>query len=64
MIHHVWTSCITHATDALTVGIEREHEDTILKVHVRNKDLIVDKMDFEDAGVSGWVDSESIYNKI
>ncbi|NMA82473.1 MAG: 4Fe-4S binding protein [Epulopiscium sp.] len=51
-------------TDALTVGLEREHEDTMWDVHVRNQDLIVDKMEFEDAGVSGWVDSESIYNKL
>ncbi|NLP46323.1 MAG: 4Fe-4S binding protein [Epulopiscium sp.] len=51
-------------TDALTVGIEREHEDTMWDIHVRNKDLIVDNMEFEDAGVSGWVDSESIYNKL
>lgn len=33
-------------TDALTAGLEREHD--IWKNHVRNKDLIVDSMEFED----------------
>lgn len=33
-------------TDALTAGLEREHD--LWKNHVRNQDLIVDHLDFED----------------
>lgn len=44
-------------TGALAMGIEREHPE---KRHfVRNKDLIVDEMEFEDAGPNSWVTSES-----
>ena len=44
-------------TGALVDGIEREHPD--LKWFVRNKDLIVDKLEFEDTGANSWVTSES-----
>lgn len=44
-------------TDALTVGIEREHD--LSRTHVRNRELIVEKMEFEDAGSSSWIESES-----
>lgn len=44
-------------TNALVAGKEREHPD---KVHfVRNKDLIVDQLNYEDAGPNSWVTSES-----
>ena len=39
------------------MGVEREHPKP--KWFVRNKDLIVDKMEFEDAGANSWVTSES-----
>ncbi len=44
-------------TDAITAGMEREHD--ITKTHVRNQDLIVDKLVFEDVGPNSWVESES-----
>ena len=44
-------------TDALTEGLERDHD--IWKNHVRNRDLIVDKLKFEDAGSNSWIESES-----
>ncbi len=44
-------------TDALTVGLEREHD--ILKTHVRNRDLIVKHMTFEDVGSNSYMESES-----
>lgn len=44
-------------TDALTEGIEREHDLT--KTHVRNKDLIVARMNFEDVGSNSYMESES-----
>lgn len=44
-------------TNALVMGVEREHPKP--KWFVRNKDLIVDKMEFEDAGPNSWVTSES-----
>lgn len=44
-------------TDALTKGTEWEHD--FMKQHVRNKDLIVDRLEFEDVGASSWVESES-----
>ncbi|MBQ7758014.1 2-oxoacid:acceptor oxidoreductase family protein [Anaerotignum sp.] len=44
-------------TNALVMGVEREHPKP--KWFVRNKDLIVDKMEFEDAGANSWVTSES-----
>ncbi len=44
-------------TDAITEGLEREHD--IAKTHVRNIDLIVDKMVFEDVGPNSWMESES-----
>lgn len=44
-------------TNALVMGVEREHPQP--KWFVRNKDLIVDQMEFEDAGPNSWVTSES-----
>ncbi len=44
-------------TNALVMGVEREHPQP--KWFVRNKDLIVDKMEFEDAGANSWITSES-----
>ncbi|WP_302417993.1 2-oxoacid:acceptor oxidoreductase family protein [Blautia marasmi] len=43
--------------NALVQGIEREHPDK--KWFVRNKDLIVDHLEFEDAGANSWVTSDS-----
>ena len=44
-------------TEALVAGLEREHPDK--QWFVRNKDLIVDRLEFEDAGANSWVTSES-----
>ncbi len=44
-------------TNALVMGVEREHPQP--KWFVRNKDLIVDQMEFEDAGPNSWITSES-----
>lgn len=44
-------------TNALVAGLEREHPDK--QWFVRNKDLIVDHLEFEDAGANSWVTSES-----
>ncbi len=44
-------------TKALVSAIERDAD--ILKTHVRNKDLIVDKLEFEKVGASSFVTSES-----
>lgn len=44
-------------TEALVAGVEREHPD--LQFFVRNKDLIEEHIDFEDAGANSWVTSES-----
>ena len=44
-------------TNALVAGLEREHPDK--QWFVRNKDLIVDRLEFEDAGANSWVTSES-----
>ncbi|MGN0133582.1 MAG: 2-oxoacid:acceptor oxidoreductase family protein [Anaerotignum sp.] len=44
-------------TNALVMGVEREHPQP--KWFVRNKDLIVGKMEFEDAGPNSWITSES-----
>ncbi len=44
-------------TNALVTGVEREHPEP--KWFVRNKDLIVDKLEYEDAGANSWVTSES-----
>lgn len=46
--------CPTHA---LIKGVEREQQE--LKWFVRNKDLIVRHLEFEDAGANSWVTSES-----
>ncbi|NLJ88035.1 MAG: 4Fe-4S binding protein [Epulopiscium sp.] len=45
-------------TDALTAGMERDVD--IWKIHVRNQELLVDKMEFEDVGPNSWMRSESI----
>ncbi len=44
-------------TGALVVGKESEHPDK--KWFVRNKDLIVDSLDFEPAGADPWITGES-----
>jgi len=44
-------------TDALTEGLEREHD--LSKTHVRNQQLIVDQMAFEHVGSNSWMESES-----
>ena len=44
-------------TNALVAGLEREHPDK--KFALRNQDLIVDHIDFEDAGANSWVTSEA-----
>ena len=44
-------------TEALVAGVEREHPD--LQFFVRNKDLIAEHIDFEDAGPNSWITSDS-----
>lgn len=44
-------------TDALTPGMERDVD--IWKIHVRNQELKVDQMEFEDVGPNSWMRSES-----
>lgn len=44
-------------TNALVRGLEREHPEP--KWFVRNKDLIVDHLEFEDVGANSWVTSEA-----
>ncbi len=44
-------------TEALVVGKEQEHQKK--KCFVRNRDLIVDNLDFEPSGADPWVTSES-----
>ncbi|MCT4599119.1 MAG: 2-oxoacid:acceptor oxidoreductase family protein [Vallitalea sp.] len=44
-------------TAALTAELERDHD--IWKIHVRNKDLVVESMEFEDAGANSIVNTES-----
>ena len=44
-------------TEALVMG--REHEHSEKKWFVRNKDLIIDNLDFELAGADPWITSES-----
>lgn len=44
-------------TDALSVGMEREVD--IWKTHVRNQEIKVDRMEFEDVGPNSWMRSES-----
>jgi len=44
-------------TDALTVGLEREHDLT--KTHVRNQELLVRELEFEQVGTNSWMESES-----
>lgn len=44
-------------TEALTIGLERDAD--LSKTHVRNQQLIVDKLKFEDVGPNSYVNSES-----
>jgi pyruvate ferredoxin oxidoreductase gamma subunit len=44
-------------TAALTAELERDYD--IWNIHVRNKDLIVESMEFEDAGANSIVNTES-----
>lgn len=44
-------------TGALVAGKEREHPDK--QWFVRNKDLIVDRLEFEEVGANSWVTSEA-----
>lgn len=44
-------------TGALVAGREREHPDK--KWFVRNQDLIVDHLDYEEVGANSWVTSEA-----
>lgn len=44
-------------TEALVMGLERGHPKK--QFFVRNKDLIVDHLEFEDAGANSWITSDS-----
>lgn len=44
-------------TEALVAGLEREHPDK--QWFMRNKDLIVDKLEYEDVGANSWINSEA-----
>ncbi len=44
-------------TDAITAGLEREHDTS--KTHVRNQALLLDKMDFEEVGPNSYINEES-----
>lgn len=44
-------------TKALVMGLEREHSD--LEWFVRNKDLIVERLEYEDAGANSMVTSDA-----
>lgn len=44
-------------TEALVAGLEREHPNP--QWAVRNKDLLVDKLEYEDAGANSWITSEA-----
>ncbi|NLK20872.1 MAG: 4Fe-4S binding protein [Epulopiscium sp.] len=44
-------------TDALSAGMEKDVD--IWKTHVRNQELKLDKMEFEDVGPNSWMRSES-----
>lgn len=44
-------------TGALVAGEEREHPEK--RWFVRNRDLIVDRLEYEDAGANSWVTSEA-----
>ncbi len=49
-------------TNALVVGEEMKHPKP--KWWLRNQDLIVDHLEFEDVGANGWVTSESYLNEM
>lgn len=44
-------------TGALIQGLEREHN--VSKMHVRNQDLLLERMEFDDTGANSWVTSVS-----
>lgn len=46
--------CPTHA---LIEGLERDYD--VSKMHIRNQDLIVKQMDFDETGANSWVTSDS-----
>ena len=47
--------------NALVAGKEREHPK---KEHfARNRDLIVDRLEYEDAGANSWVTSDSYFTE-
>ena len=48
-------------TNALVRGLEREHPRP--QWAVRNKDLIVNRLEYEDVGPNGWVTSDSFLNE-
>lgn len=48
--------CPTHAL------VEGEERTAKLKFFVRNKDLIVNQLDYEAKGANSWMTSESLYN--
>lgn len=48
-------------TNALVSGVERQHPH--LKWFVRNQDLIVDHLEYEDVGANSWVTSESFLDE-
>lgn len=49
-------------TGALVAGKEREHPDK--QWFVRNKDLIIDRLEYEDVGPNSWVTSESYLDEM
>lgn len=48
-------------TEALVAGVERKHPKP--KWFVRNKDLIADHLEFEDAGANSWITSDSYFEE-
>lgn len=48
-------------TNALVAGKEREHPD--LQYFIRNQALLVDRLEYEDAGPDGWITSDSFLNE-
>lgn len=48
-------------TGALVMGVEREHPKK--KYFAQNKDLIVDRLAFEEVGPNSWVTSDSYLNE-
>ena len=46
-------------TKAITLGIEREHEEKILKDSINDISLIDKNISFDNVGVNSWVESVS-----